>query len=1678
SASMSVEKRQQQQMFVASLLAALGPQDKFNLAVSDVECHWRFEDEVEPTKEAVADAIGWLDSRLSLGWTDLDRMTESVLGHCNDNTHVVYIGDGIVTARDADTQTFVNRLQRLVEGQASGSFHAISVGNNFESIVLKALARVGGGSVRQIGGEQTPQRIAFELLNEISQPGLRNLKVEFQGLKVAAIYPRTLPNLAAGTQQILIGRYLPQGSYQSGEIIITGERNGEEVRFASRISFADAESGNSFIPRLWARAHLDHLLEQGSSTAIRDDVIAMSEEFHIITPYTSLLVLETDDDRERFGVKRRYQMRDGERFFADGRDHSAFELLQQQMKRAGDWRLGLRRRILFELTRLGRNSQVFQQDQNRYGRRGGMSSSGSISNSRFVQSTGKMKAGWGGGGGFPLNGDASFEVDGRIDDEDSEFEIDTEMVDFDLIEERVADKRLVARSKQDLSARLSGEDSNRPQASGMSLLGGRLRQLAPAAKRELALSSIVSDEQSYRGRVNQQYVQWVHTLFPAVPAVSAESPVLEVLWNDDAVAVSNSLLQAISLTEGGIEVVQHTQSSDPRWQRTTAISDQTALYSPQRWLHFTQSVGSQTHVHWSDAKQRGVCSRAFQLGRVRKSDARDLIVYSPGQRAYAVTALHDSFRNYEVKIERPSDDRILVTLIHPTQQTVQRRITIDSQRNVVVQQQAFSAGKLTSTNKYSNYTKVAGVWWPGKTESFDALGRGTTVTTQSVRLLNDDAFEKRFAAERPNDQEAILLAMPLPTLRQAQIAAADGSATFEHRLLLLLQSSGIQKWTEVLTQLEELEKLAVPRPGVVWIRAAVLISARRNEDARQLLQKQLRQIVSEAWENELSLANYLLDQLSQVVDANEALRLLDVARAIYNRQPAHAVAERLWSSRRITSLRSLGRFDEVLQRQEELAKTAPWDLAAQTTYAADLKTSGDYDGAYAWLRQEIDRDAERTEYELKRLRDVYASFLRVEGRSDVYVAFMNEWLETQPTDYQVYQQYLSALEMANRVDDADAAAWKWMQDGSVDGLIESVPMARLNAAVSYALGQRYQQYMSWLDPIWLPRLEKTAEFFIGHELHHYMGSRIVNDYRFTRSDESDRIRTEVAGRLQKSCGTLREQLVAPYVGWVVGRDDLSNAEWQKIADVLRGRWNMQEDLNQRSVLGGSLAQIYATHFGRTEYLPFLRARIVRAEQAENLEHVAIYRLALFNVLLAADWSDENEQEALSLVGQLSPAKTVSGRLVARIGVLHHLVDRMMASRNEADMKRLLADGHPEDLTRTEYSAGQAEFIQTAREGIAAQLAEEVKRQADAPRDPDSSAGIDELLKWIQLERMYLDVKLGRNLEHVAAECWSMLGDAPIAGKDGDEVLDDDQLETARQALIAEIRRERAFATVSYLALRRSAPKTLVKQVLEYISAGLQFDGDAAATWKQARFRMLVALDRPDELETELRQWILSDEFPAAWQLVLGRLQAERGKIDEAIGLFETVERHSQLSPGDYQMLGDWYLVVDQRESRRRAKVEVFMSMEEHQINSWLWQQRRPWYQTDVPLPTELDENVLFAFQAMFEKSNQPQNYVNQLRDFYTACRDFRLLKMLPDSITGRTPQQIYPFLESLRTNVMHEIRNEATADEILKRIVEVRSAKKSATDLRALDLLEAMIERQSAEVLNQPGPHIDAAVEA
>src|SRR6185436_19324941 len=161
-------------------------------------------------------------------------------------------------------------------------------------------------------------------------------------------------------QQIVLGRYLPEGKDQNGAVVVTGTLAGKEVTYRTAVSLKDGQQEESFVPRLWAKMHLDELLSQGTSQAIQDEIINLSEEYHLMTPYTSLLILENDADRERFKVKRRFQMRDGERFFADAKDKAQYELMQQQMRLAMNWRMQLRSRVMANLARLGRNPQFFE----------------------------------------------------------------------------------------------------------------------------------------------------------------------------------------------------------------------------------------------------------------------------------------------------------------------------------------------------------------------------------------------------------------------------------------------------------------------------------------------------------------------------------------------------------------------------------------------------------------------------------------------------------------------------------------------------------------------------------------------------------------------------------------------------------------------------------------------------------------------------------------------------------------------------------------------------------------------------------------------------------------------------------------------------------------------------------------------------------------------------------------------------------------------------------------------------------------------------------------------------------------------------------------------------------------------------------------------------------------------
>ncbi len=287
------------------------------------------------------------------------------------------------------------------------------------------------------------------------------------------------------------------------------------------------------------------------------------------------------------------------------------------------------------------------------------------------------------------------------------------------------------------------------------------------------------------------------------------------------------------------------------------------------------------------------------------------------------------------------------------------------------------------------------------------------------------------------------------------------------------------------------------------------------------------------------------------------------------------------------------------------------------------------------------------------------------------------------------------------------------------------------------------------------------------------------------------------------------------------------------------------------------------------------------------------------------------------------------------------------------------------------------------------------------------------------------------------------------------------------------------------------------RLLDYIDKALAVEPESNS-WKSFKYQVLVALDRPKDLEDSLRNWLKADDPLSYWRIALANLLAEQGKLTDAVELYEAVEKEKELGPAEFRTLADWYLVLNQRDKQEAALRAVMSFTEEWRLSNWLWQQINPWRYNynNQPMPTELDPNVIRAFAVLFDKSASPQNYAGQLAEFYKATHDFRLLAGLANSVVGHTAGRVYPFLQSL-DQVFANVREEATVDALHAEIEKVRqnitaggaaatASKQSqggetsiqSVNLRALDLLDAIIERRAAEVLNQPGPHGQKAVAA
>ncbi|MHC4200257.1 MAG: hypothetical protein ACYSU0_09720, partial [Planctomycetota bacterium] len=102
-----------------------------------------------------------------------------------------------------------------------------------------------------------------------------------------------------GDEIVVYGRY--RGTFGSHVVTLSGRTARGERSYVFEPGWPGEEPSNAFIARLWAVRKIGYMLDQirlhGQSAELKTEIVRLAKRFGIMTPYTSMLVLEDETTR-------------------------------------------------------------------------------------------------------------------------------------------------------------------------------------------------------------------------------------------------------------------------------------------------------------------------------------------------------------------------------------------------------------------------------------------------------------------------------------------------------------------------------------------------------------------------------------------------------------------------------------------------------------------------------------------------------------------------------------------------------------------------------------------------------------------------------------------------------------------------------------------------------------------------------------------------------------------------------------------------------------------------------------------------------------------------------------------------------------------------------------------------------------------------------------------------------------------------------------------------------------------------------------------------------------------------------------------------------------------------------------------------------------------------------------
>jgi Ca-activated chloride channel family protein len=270
----------------------LYPQDTFNLITFAGDTRILFDKPVAATNENLRKAKAFLAASTGYGGTEMMKAIKAALNPSDSQNHVrivCFMTDGYV----GNDMEIIAEIQR----HANARVFSFGIGSSVNRFLLDKMAEEGRGEVEYVSLNDDGSAAAKRFHERVRNPLLTDIKIDWNGLPVADVYPERISDLFSAKPVILYGRYTAPAS---GTIRLKGMMSGREVVREIPVNFSENQSSHDVLATLWARTRVDDLMRpryagiqnDNADCNIQEMITQLGLEFRLMTQFTSFVAVE------------------------------------------------------------------------------------------------------------------------------------------------------------------------------------------------------------------------------------------------------------------------------------------------------------------------------------------------------------------------------------------------------------------------------------------------------------------------------------------------------------------------------------------------------------------------------------------------------------------------------------------------------------------------------------------------------------------------------------------------------------------------------------------------------------------------------------------------------------------------------------------------------------------------------------------------------------------------------------------------------------------------------------------------------------------------------------------------------------------------------------------------------------------------------------------------------------------------------------------------------------------------------------------------------------------------------------------------------------------------------------------------------------------------------------------